>query len=271
MKSAGVNFVRVHYPQSPEILSAYDELGIVMSEEVVLNWWGNDFSGKGDEVQSEGILDQAMPHLERMIKRDKNHPCVIIWSMANESKTETEVGISVMRKLLRRARELDGTRLVTFVISPQESRLHRAYEDADLVAVNVYHGSLSGKIATHASQFEELVTKPSAEFIRRQLDAWPGKPVLITEFGGRGVRGIHGDVPYSEDLQAALIQAAWRGIRKHEEASGGVLWCWADYYHRRTFIQYAVFGPYGVVTVDRRPKAALRALADMYGGKLAGF
>src|SRR5262249_15031744 len=54
MKSAGVNFVRVHYPQSPEILSAYDELGIVMSEEVVLNWWGNDFSGKGDEVQSEG-------------------------------------------------------------------------------------------------------------------------------------------------------------------------------------------------------------------------
>jgi hypothetical protein len=29
-----------------------------------------------------------------------------------------------------------------------------------------------------------------------------------------------------------------------------------------------VFGPYGVVTVDRRPKAALRALAEMYGGKL---
>jgi hypothetical protein len=48
-----------------------------------------------------------------------------------------------------------------------------------------------------------------------------------------------------------------------------VLWSWADYYHRRSFVQYAVFGPYGVVTVDRRPKAALRALADMYGGKLA--
>jgi beta-galactosidase/beta-glucuronidase len=268
MKSAGVNMVRVHYPQSPDILSLYDEMGFVMSEEVPINWWGNDFSGKGEEVQNEGILDQAMPALERMIRRDKNHPAVIIWSMCNESQTSNEVGTSVMRKLIRRTRELDPSRLVTFVISPQESKAHRAYEDADLVAVNVYHGSLSGKPAIHASQFEELVTRPAEEFIRRQLAAWPGKPVLITEFGGRGVPGIHGDVPYSEDLQAGLIQATWKAIQKCDEASGGVLWSWADYYHRRTFIQYAVFGPYGVVTVDRRPKAALRALAEMYGGKL---
>ena len=269
MKLAGVNFVRVHYPQSPDILSVYDELGIGMVEEVTLNWWGNNFSGKGEEVQSEEILNQAMPHLERMIQRDKNHPCVMLWSMANESQTANDVGISVMRKLLRRAKELDRTRLATFVISPQESSRHRAYEDADVVAVNVYHGSLGGKIATHTSQFEELVTKASEEYLRRQLAAWPGKPVLVTEFGGRGVPGIHGDVPYSEDFQAALIRAAWRGIRNCEEVSGAVLWCWADYYHRRTLIQYAVFGPYGVVTVDRRPKAALRALTGMYGGRLA--
>ena len=80
--------------------------------------------------------------------------------------------------------------------------------------------------------------------------------------------GVHGDVPYSEDFQAALIQATWRAIKNCDEASGGVLWSWADYYHRRTFIQYAVFGPYGVVTVDRKPKAALEALTKMYGGRL---
>lgn len=268
MKSAGVNMVRVHYPQSPDILSLYDEMGFVMSEEVPINWWGNNFSGQGEEVQSENILDQALPALERMIQRDKNHPAVIIWSMCNESQTANEVGISVTRKLIRRTKELDPSRLVTFVISPQESKAHRAYEDADLVAVNVYHGSLSSNPASHASQFEELVTKPAEEYIRRQLAAWPDKPLLITEFGGRGVTGIHGDVPYSEDLQAGLIQATWRAIQKCDEASGGVLWSWADYYHRRTFIQYAVFGPYGVVTIDRRPKAALRVLADIYGGKL---
>jgi len=268
MKNAGVNFVRVHYPQSPEILSLYDEMGFVMSEEVPVNWWGNSFSGKGEEVQSENILDQAMPALERMIQRDKNHPCVIIWSMCNESQTANPVGISVMRKLIRRAKELDRSRLVTFVISPQEAKPHRAFEDADLVAVNVYHGSLAGKIAHHISQLEELVTKPSEEFIRRQLAAFPDKPLLITEFGARGVPGIHGDVDYTEDFQAACIQAAWKAIQNCPDASGGVLWSWADYYHRRAFIAYAVFGPYGVVTVDRRPKAALGALAKMYGGKV---
>lgn len=268
MKDAGVNFVRVHYPQSPDILSLYDEMGFVMSEEVTLNWWGNNFSGTGEEVQSEGILEQAMPALERMIQRDKNHPSVIIWSMCNESETATEVGISVMRKLIRRTRELDPSRLVTFVISPQDAKPHRAFEDADLVAVNMYYGTLHPPFANHFNQLEDLVTKPSEEYIKQQLAAFPDKPVLITEFGTRGVPGMHGDVVYSEDLQAAAIQAAWKAIQNSEELSGGVLWCWADYYHRRNFIQYAAFGPYGVVTVDRRPKAALRALAKMYGGKV---
>ena len=268
MKDAGVNFVRVHYPQSPDILSLYDSMGFVMSEEVTLNWWGNNFSGTGEEVQSESILDQAMPALERMIQRDKNHPSVIIWSMCNESETATDVGINVMRKLIRRTRELDPSRLVTFVISPQDAKPHRAFEDADLVAVNMYYGTLQPPLANHINQLEDLVTKPSEEYIKRQLAAFPDKPLLITEFGTRGVPGMHGDVVYTEDLQAAAIQAAWKAIRNSEELSGGVLWCWADYYHRRNFIQYAAFGPYGVVTVDRRPKAALRALAKMYGGKV---
>ena len=130
------------------------------------------------------------------------------------------------------------------------------------MAVNVHQGSLSGKIADHVSQLEELMTKPSEENIRRQLAAWPDKPLLITEFGTRGVPGIYGDVSYSEDFQAACIQATWKAMQNCGEASGGILWCWADYYHRRALIQYVVFGPYGVVTVDRRPKAALRALAE---------
>jgi beta-galactosidase/beta-glucuronidase len=268
MKNAGVNFVRMHYPQSPEILSLYDEMGFVMSEEVTLNWWGNGFSGTGEEVQSENILEQAMPALERMIQRDKNHPSVIIWSMCNESETANDVGISVMRKLIRRAKELDPSRLVTFVISPQDAKPHRAFEDADLVAVNMYYGTLHAPFANHINQLEELVTKPSEEYIKQQLAAFPDKPLLITEFGTRGVPGMHGDVVYTEDLQAGAIQAAWKAIQRFEEVSGGVLWCWADYYHRRSFIQYAAFGPYGVVTVDRRPKAALRALAKMYGGKV---
>jgi beta-galactosidase/beta-glucuronidase len=268
MKSAGVNMVRVHYPQSPEILSLYDEMGFVLSEEVPLNWWGNEYSGKGDEVLDERILEQAVPALERMIRRDKNHPCVIIWSMANESQTAKPAGIAVMRKLIRRAKALDPTRLVTFVIATEDAKPHAAYEEADLIAINVYKGVFDRDISLHTNDLDARVTRPSAEYIRRQLAAFPNKPVLVTEYGTRGVPGLHGDMVYSEDHQAALNEAAWRAIQECKGCSGGVLWCWADYYHRRTFNDNGPFGCFGVVTVDRRPKAGLAALARMYGGKL---
>ena len=267
MKKAGVNFVRVHYPQSPELLSLYDEMGFVMMEEVPINWWGNPFDGKGDPGQSEAILPQALRTLEGMIRRDRNHPCLIIWSMANESRTDSEVGISVMRKLIRRTKELDRSRLVTFVSAGGDINRHKAYEDADLIATNFYYGVFGAPFALHASQLDEFARKPSADYLRSQLGAYPGKPMIVSEFGNRGVHGVHGDMVYSEDFQADYIQSVWKAIQSVDEVSGGVLWCWADYYHRRDFIQYAVFGPYGVVTVDRQPKAALRALTKMYGGK----
>ena len=269
MKQAGVNMVRIHYPQSPEVLSLYDELGFVLLEEVPVNWWGNGFSGTGAEVLDESILGQALPALERMIRRDKNHPCVAIWSMANESQTAKPAGVAVMRKLIRRARELDPTRLVTFVISTQEAKPHAAFEEADLVAINVYRGVFDRRMALHAADLEEYVTRASAEHIRRQSAAFPDKPLLVTEFGTRGVPGLHGDMVYTEDFQAALNEATWRAIQSCPECSGGILWCWADYYHRRTFNDNGPLGCFGVVTVDRRPKAALTALARMYGGQVS--
>jgi len=77
---------------------------------------------------------------------------------------------------------------------------------------------------------------------------------------------MHGDVYFTEEFQAAYIEKVWKAIQESEGISGGVLWCWADYYHRKHFTNYAVYGPYGVVTVDRKPKKGLEALARMYGG-----
>jgi beta-glucuronidase len=180
------------------------------------------------------------------------------------------VGIKVMRTLIRRAKELDRTRLVTFVTNSQESKGHRAFEDTDLVAINVYVGGYKGKPARHTAEVKELIGKAAEEYIRRQLASWPDKPMIVTEFGTPGVPGVHGDVSYTEEYQAALIEQVWGAIQRCQEVSGGVLWSWADYYHRRNFIRYAAFGPYGVVTVDRRPKAALKTLVKMYGGNLVG-
>ncbi|MCC7499637.1 MAG: hypothetical protein IT160_18795 [Bryobacterales bacterium] len=265
MKAAGINTIRVHYPQSPDLLDLYDEMGFLMSEEVTINWWGNGFSGKGREVQTDGILTYAIPFLEAMIRRDKNHPSVVIWSMCNESTTDNEIGISVMRTLLHRARQLDPTRLLTFVVNNRDTDTHRAFEDADLVAFNVYVGGYRGKPANHVREVRELIGAAAAEHIRRQLAFWPGKPMLVAEYGTPGIPGMHGDVTHTEEYQAALIEEVGGVIQRTPELAGGILWSWADYYHRPNYIKYAPFGPYGVVTIDRQPKLAFRSLVKLYG------
>ena len=92
-----------------------------------------------------------------------------------------------------------------------------------------------------------------------------GKPILISEFGTIGIPGSGGDVRCSEDYQAAYVSAVWRAVQAVPEMSGGIVWCWADYRHRNGFTNDfpTYFGPFGIVTFDRRPKkahAALRAL-----------
>jgi beta-glucuronidase len=267
MKKTGINLIRTHYPQVPEFLDLCDRLGFLFLEELPINWWGVEWFGKEGVVQDERILDRALPMLETMIRRDKNHPCIIIWSMANESKTDNAVGIKVMRTLIGRTKELDTTRLVTFVTAPGSVREHRAYEDTDLVATNMYYGSIGRTIAIHRNQLDDRARRPSEEHLRRQIKAFPGKPMLITEFGAIGIPGMHGDVAGAEDFQAEYIRSSWQAITAVPEVSGGVLWSWADYYHRRPFQSNGPFGAFGAVTIDRRPKAALKALAAMFGGE----
>jgi beta-galactosidase/beta-glucuronidase len=259
MKSVGINTIRVHYPQSPYLLSLYDEYGFLMIEEVPLNWWGW-FGGS----QSLSILDQAKPALRKIIARDKNHPCVIIWSMGNECATDNETGITVMRELLKLAKSLDPTRLATFVVALDPAG-HLAYDEADVVCINKYNGIFSGKNCEHIDEIDSLGYKPLVKELTQHLNTI-SKPVIITEYGAQGIKDIHGDVRYSEEFQAAYIEQIWKGIRSVPGVSGGVLWCWADYYHRKYLITYTNFGPYGVVTVDRKPKKSLDALTRMYGG-----
>jgi beta-galactosidase/beta-glucuronidase len=261
IKKTGVNLIRVHYPNSPETLSLFDEMGFLMMEELPLNWWGQDWWGKGAQ-QDIGILAPACAALEKMIRRDKNHPCIIIWSMCNECATNNEIGITVMRELIKQTKELDKTRLVTFVANAN-AREHLAFDQADIVCFNSYYGIFMGEKCHHFAQLDSLVRAPSQRDIEQQRRHFD-KPIIITEFGTRGIKGVRGDIHYSEDFQSKCIEKVWEAINNVPDISGGVLWCWRDYYHRRDFIEYATFGPYGVLTVDHKPKMSLASLAQMF-------
>jgi beta-glucuronidase len=199
-----------------------------------------------------------------MIRRDKNHPSIIMWSMANECKSETKIGIKVLRELLFETKQLDKSRLATFV-ARLDTENERAFEYADIVCYNMYYGSVLGEICHHASQMNKRVKIASLKFIKKQHKHFPTKPKLITEFGCRAIKNISGDMHISEDIQAGYLEKAWEVISSYKHVSGGVVWSWADYYHQKNFDNVTVFGPWGVVTVDRRPKKALQTLKRMFG------
>jgi beta-glucuronidase len=263
VKAAGANLVRTHFPQAPVNLRLADELGLLVMEEVPLNWWRAPWHPPvPKEFRNDRIIDAAEEALERMIRRDGSHPSVVIWSMANECETSDSMGIRAMERLLRRARALDDTRLLTYVANRAFEK-NRAFALADLVAANLYYGMWDGPVAEDLSQIEERVHAPTRDALAAIARAFPDKPILLSEFGTIGIPGSGGDVRFSEDYQAAYLTAVWQAVEEVPEVAGGVVWSWADYRHRNGFRNDfpTFYGPFGLVTFDRHPKKARDALS----------
>ena len=87
MKRHNLNAIRTsHYPPHPTLLDLADDLGFWVIDECDLETHGFELSGwvgnPSDDLDwREVYLDRA----QRMVERDKNHPCVIAWSLGNES------------------------------------------------------------------------------------------------------------------------------------------------------------------------------------------
>ncbi len=96
IKDLGGNFVRTsHYPQSPSFLEACDRLGIMVYEEIT-TWQfigGKDFLKSADRI------------MDSMVRRDRNHPSVILWGMMNEGRSP-----KLLRQLRTTGKKLDPTR-----------------------------------------------------------------------------------------------------------------------------------------------------------------
>jgi beta-galactosidase len=82
LKRFGFNAVRTsHYPCAPELLDAADELGLFVIDEADLECHAYPHAIADDAAYLPAFVDRV----SRMVRRDKNHPCVIAWSLGNES------------------------------------------------------------------------------------------------------------------------------------------------------------------------------------------
>lgn len=104
LKEMGCNAVRcAHNPQVPAFYDICDEMGMLVMDEIFDGWMQ-----KAAEDYGKQAFDQWWERdLRAWLRRDRNHPCVIIWSLGNETRGEVAVD------LVRVCHEEDPTRLTT--------------------------------------------------------------------------------------------------------------------------------------------------------------
>ena len=137
MKEMGANALRTsHNCPAPEVLDLCDEMGIVVWDECFDKW-----DGTAGRRKDENLEEYVARNLQAFVKRDRNHPCVVIWSMSNEIG-EGANGLTRERcRLFReKMREVDSTRPIgngnIYFMSHQNVLDKEIYADLDITGWN---------------------------------------------------------------------------------------------------------------------------------------
>lgn len=136
MKDMGVNAIRTsHNPPAPELLDLCDRMGLVVWDEAFDKWDGT--STRPDEVP---ILDYNRRQIENFVRRDRNHPSIVVWSAGNEvwnlERGELPDSPGLLRQMVGIFKRLDPTRPVAMAHAVPESARTPLDDSLDVVGWN---------------------------------------------------------------------------------------------------------------------------------------
>lgn len=197
MKEMGANGYRTtHYPQAEALMDALDEAGFIVMNEV--RWFESTDEGKAQ--------------LEMLMKRDRNRPGVVFWSVGNEEPHHTtETGRRIAKSLMSFARRLDDSRFITSAVwhAPEQATV---YDELEIVGIN-YNWKAYNSVH----------------------EKYPEKAVVSSENGACGTtRGWY----FDDDPEKSLVTAydhdisldwrcreyTWKFIAEREWMIGGYQW-----------------------------------------------
>ncbi len=257
LKWIGANSIRTsHYPYSEEILSLADEYGILVIDEVPavgMNWWEENY---GENGANERTLALHRELIRRLHARDKNHPSVVMVSVANEAATNEAPAEGYFKNVMDYAREL--WRLPVTVVEFYQAQETLAAQFADVLCINRYFGWYydHGDLSVVEDQMREELGRWHERF---------GKPVFVTEFGCDTVEGLH-MLPaesFSEEFQLAYFEACGRAFDACPFCIGEHPWAFADFKTKQGLTRVRG-NRKGVFTKDRQPKSAARFLRERW-------
>ena len=129
LEAAGYNAIRTsHNPPSPAFLDAADRLGLLVIDEAFDVWE----RPKNPQDYHRFFKDWWARDLAAMVRRDRNHPSVVLWSIGNEVNERADPsGLEIAKRLIAGVRKDDPTRPVTNAICSFWDHKDRAWTDTD--------------------------------------------------------------------------------------------------------------------------------------------
>lgn len=242
------SFRTSHYPYSEEMYRLCDREGIVIIDEAPAV--GINMQGEWNPYHDRDFGQYHAQVLYEMISRDKNHPCVVLWSLGNEPDTEhfPEDAYRYWMGLYKTAHASDPQRRpVTLVCCQNDYTKDITTRAMDVVCINRYYGwyNLSGDLQAAAYGLNE------------ELDFWEsiGKPVILSEYGADSLPGLHsisGEM-FSEEFQTAYYQTIDDCLDRRKFIIGEQPWNFADFETQQGPMR-AGGNHKGLFTRSRQPK-----------------
>ncbi len=249
---SGANAFRTsHYPYSEQTMDLADRLGYLVVDETpaVGLFFG--------EAGLERRLQLCRQYTRELIARDRNHPSVIMWSLANEPHSDHPAARGFFRDLYDLAKALDPTRPVTLISS--QGTAEESFEFCDLVCLNRYYGWYheTGQLDAGCARLSQELDAMHAKF---------GKPVIMSEFGADTIPGCHALPPeiFSEEFQAEFLTRYLQVLRAKPFVIGELVWNMCDFKTGQDVRRMGGMNYKGVFTRDRRPKLAAHRLRELW-------
>jgi beta-glucuronidase len=255
MQWIGANSFRTsHYPYSEQMMALADRLGFLVIAET---------PAVGLYFREDGLerrLQLCLQYVRELVARDKNHPSVIMWSVANEPHSKPPHAKPFFRQLYDEAHALDATRPVTLVSTVGQAE--EAFEFCDVLCLNRYNGwyTQGGDIAEGIHRLSNDLDAIHQKY---------AKPLILTEFGADAISGMHAQPPemFSEEYQAEIITRTIELLRQKPYVIGEHVWNMCDFKTSQGVGRAGALNHKGVFTRDRRPKLAAHRLRELWGAK----
>lgn len=247
----GANSFRTsHYPYSEQMMDLADKLGFLIIDEIPAV--GLTFN----RTVIERELELCSQYIQELISRDKNHPSVIMWSLANEPHSSVK-SKEFFKILFDKTRALDKSRLITVV--NMMGVKEKSFEFCDVLCINRYYGWYlqPGKIDDACQSLSEEMDKLYERY---------HKPILLSEFGTDTIPGLHSQPPemFSEEYQAEFLKKYIEVCRSKPYVIGEHVWNLCDFKTSQGITRMGGINYKGVFTRDRRPKMAAHTIKQLW-------